>query len=84
MLRANAGDCIELTLQNNLPANLVDVPGWNTRTTRDLLKGLDEVPIVHFGDLDPNGIAILAHLRRWRPDVFRRTGSAPSGTESQP
>ena len=48
---------------------VVHVPGWNTRTTRDLLKGLDEVPIVHFGDLDPNGIAILAHLRRWRPDV---------------
>lgn len=48
---------------------VVHVPGWNTRTTRDLLKGLDEVPVVHFGDLDPNGIAILAHLRRWRPQV---------------
>ena len=33
------------------------------------LAGLDEVPVVHFGDLDPNGIAILAHLRRWRPRV---------------
>jgi hypothetical protein len=33
-----------------------------THTTRDLLRGLDEVPVVHFGDLDPNGIAILAHL----------------------
>ena len=22
------------------------VPGWNTRTTRDLLKGLDEVPVI--------------------------------------
>lgn len=48
---------------------VVHVPGWNTRTTRDLLKGLDEVPVVHFGDLDPNGIAILVHLRRWRPRV---------------
>lgn len=48
---------------------VVHVPGWNTRTTRDLLKGLDEVPVIHFGDLDPNGIAILAHLRRWRPGV---------------
>jgi hypothetical protein len=48
---------------------VVHVPGWNTRTTRDLLKGLDEVPVVHFGDLDPNGIAILSHLRRWRPRV---------------
>ena len=48
---------------------VVHVPVWNTRTTRDLLKGLDEVPVVHFGDLDPNGIAILVHLRRWRPRV---------------
>ena len=30
MLRANAGDCIELTLQNKLPANVADLPGWNT------------------------------------------------------
>ena len=30
VLRANAGDCIEMTLFNNLPANLQDVPGWNT------------------------------------------------------
>ncbi len=30
MLRANAGDCIELTLQNNLPAELLDLAGWNT------------------------------------------------------
>jgi hypothetical protein len=48
---------------------VVHVPGWNTRTTRDLLQGFEEVPVVHFGDLDPNGIAILTHLRRWRPAV---------------
>ena len=30
VLRANAGDCIELTLQNNLPAELADLAGWNT------------------------------------------------------
>jgi hypothetical protein len=30
VLRANAGDCIEMTLFNTLPANLQDVPGWNT------------------------------------------------------
>ena len=30
VLRANAGDCIEMTLFNNLPANLQDLPGWNT------------------------------------------------------
>jgi Wadjet protein JetD, C-terminal len=48
---------------------VVHVPGWNTGTTRDLLAGLQDVPVLHFGDLDPNGIAILKHLRRWRPDV---------------
>lgn len=48
---------------------VVYVPGWNTRIARDLLSGLAGVPILHFGDLDPNGVAILAHLRRWRADV---------------
>lgn len=47
----------------------VYVPGWNTRIARDLLSGLEETPILHFGDLDPNGVAILNHLRRWRPDL---------------
>ncbi|MEM7354190.1 MAG: Wadjet anti-phage system protein JetD domain-containing protein [Acidobacteriota bacterium] len=47
----------------------VYVPGWNTRIARDALSGLEGVPVIHFGDLDPNGVAILAHLRRWRPDV---------------
>jgi manganese oxidase len=30
VLRANAGDCVELSLQNNLPAELADLAGWNT------------------------------------------------------
>jgi hypothetical protein len=30
VLRANAGDCIEMTLFNNLPADYQDLPGWNT------------------------------------------------------
>lgn len=47
----------------------VYVPGWNTRIARDALSGLEDTPIIHFGDLDPNGVAILQHLRRWRPDV---------------
>lgn len=48
---------------------VVYVPGWNTRIARELLDGLEDVPVIHFGDIDPNGVAILAHLRRWRPDV---------------
>ncbi len=30
VVRANAGDCIEFKLYNNLPADLVDLAGWNT------------------------------------------------------
>jgi manganese oxidase len=30
VLRANAGDCIEVTLFNKLPADVPDLPGWNT------------------------------------------------------
>lgn len=30
VLRANAGDCIEVTLFNQLPANVPDLAGWNT------------------------------------------------------
>jgi manganese oxidase len=30
VLRANAGDCIEVTLFNQLPTNVPDLPGWNT------------------------------------------------------
>jgi hypothetical protein len=30
VLRANAGDCIEVTLFNKLPTDVPDLPGWNT------------------------------------------------------
>jgi len=39
------------------------VPGWDTATTRQLLERLAHVPVVHFGDLDPNGVRIFHHLR---------------------
>jgi hypothetical protein len=45
------------------------VPGWNTATTRLLLDALRAVPVVHFGDLDPNGVRIVAHLQVLRPDL---------------
>jgi hypothetical protein len=45
------------------------VPGWNTATIRLLLEQLPQVPIVHFGDLDPNGVRIALHLRATRPDI---------------
>ena len=30
VLRANAGECIDFTLENKLPADLLDLAGWNT------------------------------------------------------
>jgi len=46
------------------------VPGWDTATVRLLLELLPGVPVVHFGDLDPNGVRIVAHLQRLRPDLL--------------
>lgn len=47
------------------------VPGWDTATVRALLgqRLLEGVPVVHFGDLDPNGVRIVRHLRAVRPDL---------------
>jgi hypothetical protein len=48
---------------------LAHVPGWDTRTVRLLLRQLQDVPVAHFGDLDPNGVRIMRHLREVRPDL---------------
>jgi hypothetical protein len=48
---------------------LAHVPGWDTRTVRLLLRDLQNVPVVHFGDLDPNGVRIMRHLRQFRPEL---------------
>lgn len=48
---------------------LAHVPGWDTRTVRLLLQQLGTVPVAHFGDLDPNGVRIMRHLREVRPDL---------------
>lgn len=45
------------------------VPGWETSTARLLLAQLAQVPVAHFGDLDPNGVRIFQHLRQERPDL---------------
>lgn len=45
------------------------VPGWNTATLRLLLEQLTGTPVAHFGDLDPNGVRIAAHLRSIHPDI---------------
>lgn len=49
---------------------LVHVPGWNTTTSALLLERLaPNVPVIHFGDLDPNGLRIYMHLRERRPNL---------------
>lgn len=48
---------------------LAHVPGWDTVTVGHLLDCLSGVPVVHFGDIDPNGFRILLHLRQRAPDL---------------
>jgi len=60
------------------------VAGWDTATVQRLLPSLERVPVVHFGDLDPNGIRIYKHLRTMRPDLrwsCPRTGMSWSTRE---
>lgn len=49
---------------------VVHVPGWDTATVRLFLDQVSDVPVVHFGDLDPNGVRIMRHLRDIRPDLL--------------
>jgi hypothetical protein len=46
---------------------LVHVPGWDTTTVMHLLDHVGHVPVLHFGDLDPNGVRIYLHLRERLP-----------------
>lgn len=48
---------------------LAHVPGWDTATAMHLLDRLADVPMLHFGDLDPNGARIFAHLKARRPTL---------------
>jgi hypothetical protein len=48
---------------------LAHVPGWDTATVGHLLDRIEGVPVVHFGDLDPNGVRIMLHLRRRAPNL---------------
>lgn len=45
------------------------VAGWDTATVARLLERLPSTPVIHFGDLDPNGVRIVQHLRQMRPDL---------------
>lgn len=45
------------------------VPGWDTATVGCLLERIVQIPVIHFGDLDPNGVRILLHLRQRAPHL---------------
>ena len=49
---------------------LAHVPGWDTATVSHLLDCLAKTPLVHFGDIDPNGVRILLHLRQRAPGLL--------------
>jgi hypothetical protein len=49
---------------------ILHVPGWNTLLVKEFLATLPGgFAVVHFGDLDPNGVAIRNHLRRAIPTL---------------
>lgn len=48
---------------------LAHVPGWDTATAGHFLERLSGIPVMHFGDVDPNGVRIMLHLRRSAPDL---------------
>ena len=43
---------------------VIHVPGWNTATATLVLNQLEDIPVLHFGDLDPRGAEIVNHLRK--------------------
>jgi hypothetical protein len=48
---------------------LAHVPGWDTRGVGLLLEALPSCPVVHFGDLDPDGVKIHRHLAASIPEL---------------
>ena len=91
VLVENLGPFVDMAVPGGWMA--VHVPGWNTSTARELLKRIDaSIALVHFGDLDPEGVQIANHLRanfprlQWAvPDFWgeyvakaARTGEWPS------
>ena len=48
---------------------LAHVPGWDTVAARHLLDRLTTTPVVHFGDVDPDGVNIMLHLRQRAPGL---------------
>jgi hypothetical protein len=67
LLVENVGVYVDITAPDGWL--VAHVPGWDTSVPSRLLEAFRDVPIVHFGDLDPNGVRIVQHLQTMRPDV---------------
>lgn len=67
LLVENVGPFVDLTPPSGWL--LVHVPGWNMHAAKRLFSLFPEVPALHFGDLDPEGLQIFCHLRRTHPDL---------------
>ena len=65
LLVENLGPYIDVRLPEDWM--VIHVPGWNTATVRQVLDQLEDIPILHFGDLDPQGAEIVSHLRTHLP-----------------
>ena len=46
---------------------VIHVPGLNTMSTMQVLNQLEDIPILHFGDLDPGGAKIVRNLGKSFP-----------------
>ena len=65
LLVENLGPYVDVPAPDNWM--VIHVPGWNTATATLVMDQLDGIPILHFGDLDPQGAEIVSHLRRQYP-----------------
>ena len=62
LLVENLGPYIDLRVPEDWI--VIHVPGWNTATARLVLDQLEDLPLLHFGDLDPQGAEIVKHLKK--------------------
>ncbi|MEZ6188718.1 MAG: DUF2220 family protein [Planctomycetota bacterium] len=67
LLVENKGTFVDLDAPDGFL--VAHVPGWDTATVRLLIAQLPGVPVLHFGDLDPNGVRIVRHLRELAPGL---------------
>lgn len=75
ILRANAGDCIEITLRNNLPVEVPDLPGWkHLPPILDIEAAQPDKVTFNMNDMVPSSHAGL-HAQLLEYDITRGDGA---------